>query len=468
MTPLTNRSKNVNMIIEQGGSDLLKPSKASNTERRRKSVKDCRRRRPLLTEVSKSGTMIDEASKNYVSSASSVRESLASYNSLFLYQDLVLAYKSVRKGNKKKPQLLPDYRNAALLDDCELTLLGQFDKQRDIKIIKIYEALLNNKFKLSPYNAFTVAKKNKKDRRALMAPCPEDRIIYTALLSKIKKHFLFLNSYSILGLGLGSQLDKMDICLQTINDSILNHKFFIKLDIKDFFPSINREILIIKLKQQGIGSNELNLIKQSFNCGISFKLNDDKKYFSNYIKNIGIPQGCAFSPLLANFYFYEIDKMLNDRRITHFRYFDDILILIDRPNQKDTVSKLVKDSAYRKLHLTMNHKKMSNGKTDEGMEFLGIKFCKEKRFIPDKSLENLQEHILNHAYKGNDLQIIADTYKYLRDAIYGWGQYYSKVTKDDYNCKKNKINDILTLNYLNNFSTKFVAKHIGDKRIYLQ
>lgn len=468
MTPLTNRSKNVNMIIEQGGSDLQNPSKASNTERRRKSVKDCQRRRPLLTNVFKSGTMIDEALKTYGSSASSVRENSASNSSLFSYKELVSAYKSVRKGNKKKPQLLPDYRNATLLDDHELTLLGQFDKYRDIKIIKIYDALLNNKFKLSPYNAFTVAKKNKKDRRALMAPCPEDRIIYTALLNKIKKYFLFLNSCNILGLGLGSQLDKMDNCLQKIGKAISNHKYFIKLDIKDFFPSINREILIIKLRQQGIGSNELNLIKQSFSCGISFKLNDDKKYFSNYIKNIGIPQGCAFSPLLANFYFYDIDKMLNDRRITHFRYFDDILILIDKPNQKDTITKLIKDSAYRKLYLTMNHKKMSDGKTDQEIEFLGIKFYKEKRFIPDKSLENIQEHILNHAYKGNDLLEIGNIYKHIREAIYGWGQYYSKVTKEDYERKKSKINDTLTLIYLKNFSPKFIAKHIGDKRIYLQ
>ena len=92
----------------------------------------------------------------------------------------------------------------------------------------------------------------------------------------------------------------------------LKQKFILKIDVKDFFPSIRFE---------KIGKIFLDL---GFNRGIS-----------NYLRFLTtmdycLPQGAPTSPLLSNLAFLHIDKDLYNLsrkcRLKYTRYFDDIAI----------------------------------------------------------------------------------------------------------------------------------------------
>ncbi len=421
-------------------------------------------RHAALTLKGKAGKLVDGATKNYHSSAPSIRGDTAAGQPLFSYKELLDAYKSVKKGRRKKVKPLPDYKLSIDLDDSELTLLGRFNKNADIRIAELYEDFLYNRYKITQYWAITVPKKDNIGRRPIMSPEPRDRIVFSAVLNRIKSKFYYLKSYNILGLGFDVNLDQPLKYFKKIIQSASIHKRFLKLDIASFFPSIDRVELLRKLSYLQIDAKVLELIKESFNCKLSFSHNSDKKFFLKYLDGKGIPQGCAYSPLLANFYFSEIDSWLRNRQITSFRYLDDILIFLDRPSDVDRVYNEIR-SRGKKLSLKFSNEKQKVGKTSEKINFLGTEIYNGNLYIPEKAEQGLIDHVSSHRCV-NEHDLIEKTRCHLTDVVNGWSNFYSVVTKKDYLRKKLTINDKLTLEYLK-FPPKFIADYIDDKKLYL-
>ncbi len=101
-----------------------------------------------------------------------------------------------------------------------------------------------------------------------------------------------------------------------------NSKWFLKLDLKDFFPSHNKEYIIKMLKQVypfgALNNEEFAIIENQ----IDYALLNDR-----------LPQGTPLSPLLTNITMvpidHEITEALNNFDRKHFvytRYADDLLI----------------------------------------------------------------------------------------------------------------------------------------------
>lgn len=420
-----------------------------------------------LTKSTVSGNLVDEAMKTSGSSASSVRDNAVSLGSPFLYQDLRTAYRSVSGGRKRKPQEIPDYKDSRLLDDSELTLLGRFHKKQDYHTAQLYLSLLKGDYKITPYSAFTVPKNSGIGRRAILSPEPKDRIIFTAVLNKIKNKFDFLRELNIFGLGLGDDKDKAKNYFPLIIREAGKYKRYIKIDISDFFPSIDRTKLFKRLDRLNLDQGLYDIIEKSINITPSLRFHEDRKYFQGYFDGKGIPQGCAYSPLLANFYFSEIDFWLKKRNIVSFRYLDDILVLVNDPSEVDQVYNRVKDTAEKKLHLTLNDKKMKIGKTDEKFEFLGVEIFKGHLYIPDESKQDLVKHISSHIGPEIDAEMMPLVHRHIVDIICGWANYYSAVANSDYGQKRHKINDELTMLYLK-LDPKSIPDYLVDKEVYLR
>jgi len=86
-------------------------------------------------------------------------------------------------------------------------------------------------------------------------------------------------------------------------------KPILKIDIENYYASINCEKLIIMLHEIGIDKSIVLKIQASI----------------SHCEN-GLPPGNCLSPLLANFYLTPIDKVLNDNYV---RFGDDIYIFLD-------------------------------------------------------------------------------------------------------------------------------------------
>jgi hypothetical protein len=123
-----------------------------------------------------------------------------------------------------------------------------------------------------------------------------------------------------------------------------NVQYILKLDIADYFGSINLHTLINTLNDSGLDkaySSRLEALLTSFTGQRSSR---------------GILQGIYPSDLFGNFYLAPIDRMLKDMGLPSARYVDDLYIFIDSVDHADRVLRDLIPS-LRSYDLSLNESK---------------------------------------------------------------------------------------------------------------
>lgn len=115
-------------------------------------------------------------------------------------------------------------------------------------------------------------------------------------------------------------------------------KYLLRLDILDFFASINRAKLIALLKSTPIPDNLIKLIEDSF----------------IHLPR-GIPIGNVLSPKLSNLYLSPLDQLFPKN---YARYCDDMFFALSNQAEKSSVIGKVSES-LSKLELALNIKKIN-------------------------------------------------------------------------------------------------------------
>ncbi|OME52814.1 MULTISPECIES: reverse transcriptase domain-containing protein [Paenibacillus] len=257
---------------------------------------------------------------------------------------------------------------------------NRIDEYADIISVKA----LNGNYKFIPYKEKLISKGYDKPPRQISIPSIRDKVTLSLLNECLSK--VFENNVN-------------NKIIQTIVDelkqSILSDHFnyFIKIDIKNFFPSIPHDKLM-KLIRKKIRKREiLTLIENSLKTPtIPFPT---KNHSPN---KVGIPQGISTSNILANIYLSDIDMSfsVSSNDFKYFRYVDDILILCNSTNvvtiKNDILSKL------KKLDLETSPNKYKEAEICEGFSYLGY-FYKEigNEFgfsVRDESIKKFEESII--------------------------------------------------------------------------
>lgn len=144
---------------------------------------------------------------------------------------------------------------------------------------------------------------------------------------------------------------------------LINHyKYFIKIDIRSYFESINLSKLL-KISRERLSS------QLAYN--IENILNYDKK---KYLKK-GLLAGSPLSNCLSNLYLIDFDEFIeNMDEIKYYRFCDDILILFNYGLNREFIEKQL-----LKLDLYINEEKFFEGKTGDEVKFLGEIIKKEEK-----------------------------------------------------------------------------------------
>lgn len=100
-------------------------------------------------------------------------------------------------------------------------------------------------------------------------------------------------------------------------------------DIRNFYPSVRKEILLEKLSNQ-IDSNTYQLIEaiiytESINAAEQLEVVS------------GVPTGTAIAPFLANVYLTELDRVMESMTIDYIRYVDDIIFACENQASIETL-----------------------------------------------------------------------------------------------------------------------------------
>src|SRR5690606_24101140 len=202
----------------------------------------------------------------------------------------------------------------------------------------------------------------------------------------------------------------------------------IKLDLKQFYESIDRNWILNKLKDDALLSvNAINILEQFFNL-------PDFNGFT------GLPRGIGISATLSELYLRDFDRKVNrlDNVYFYARYVDDI-ILFTTESPKLVIEK-IKQNGLLRQPLTFNDKKTKIFEVDNDtgvnikelkFEYLGYKFvftdsCKKSKSefkdkeivvtIASKKVKKYKTRIVFSFLdflKNNDFELLEDRIKFL-------------------------------------------------------
>lgn len=210
------------------------------------------------------------------------------------YEALITAFKEVKRNKSYNYHLL------------------EYESNLAYNLNRLLKSLEDGTYKVKPTRNFYVYDPKK---RLIQAPHLEDRIVQHALMNAIRDiliNRLIGQTYAcIRKRGTHSASNKLKQYLTNYK----NNGYYLKVDVKNFFYSIDHEILNVQLNRIIKCKDTLSLLKK-------FYENKDGK---------GLPLGSVTSQILANLALSPVDHLIKRvLKYKHYvRYMDDLIILSD-------------------------------------------------------------------------------------------------------------------------------------------
>jgi len=164
----------------------------------------------------------------------------------------------------------------------------------------------------------------------------------------------------------------------------LDRRYVYKVDISDYFRSVDIELLLPGLEEILSDDRPLFLfIKGLLECPyavVDGEVIEDRK---------GIMAGVPISAFLANVYLLSLDRYFYENEIPYMRYSDDIIVFArDEEQLGSCIEKIAQTLAERRL--SVNPEKETVTKPGEKWEFLGFSYHMGVIDISDVSFEKLK------------------------------------------------------------------------------
>ena len=252
---------------------------------------------------------------------------------------------------------------------------------------------------------------SKKERKIDSAPFYPDQIIHTLLITKLKPYFkkgMYEFSCACVP-GRGTHYGKKYVERWIKNDSY-NTKYFLKLDIQKYYPSLKPKIINKLLDKHFKNCKTIRILKIIIN-----------KYQS-------LPIGLLTSQWLANFCLQGLDHFIKEGlKIPYYvRYLDD-MILFDSNKKRLHFSRREIDLFLKlKLGLRLKHNWQLNkfdfdahrygNRNGQVLDFMGFQFFRHKTIIRKSIFLRLKRKLL---------KVSKQRYMNIRDvkgllSYYGW------------------------------------------------
>jgi len=276
------------------------------------------------------------------------------------YEVLYRAFVEVKKGKSYSARVI----------NYEMDLVNNLNKLQKSLIDEVYVPK-------SP-TVFTITEPK---IRIIEAPDFEDRIVQHALLIATKRIIESRFVYGSYACRKDKGTHKASRDLSSGLKYFKNIGYYLKIDIKKFFYSIDHAVMMEQL-------GKIIKCKPTLNLFALFFKNDN---------GIGLPLGNVTSQVLANLALTNVDNFAK-RVLKHkyyYRYMDDIIILHkDKNVLKNSLESLSNLVAINKLQL---NGKTNIGKLSEGVDFVGYRTWFNLKVIRKRSLYNINKKLKKDA-----------------------------------------------------------------------
>ncbi|TCP96190.1 retron-type reverse transcriptase [Cricetibacter osteomyelitidis] len=234
------------------------------------------------------------------------------------------------------------------------------------------------------YKVYQIPKRNSKKKRTIAHPSKELKFIQRALngiLSNILPVHEAVFSY------------KKEVSIKDNAQKHLKSQYLLKMDFKNFFPSITPEIFFDQLDKNNISYSVED--REIISRLLFWKPSRYKEYLS---LSIGAPS----SPLISNFIMYSFDKKINDYcnniNVTYTRYADDITfttnvrnILFDIPNE---IKKILLEEFSGKI--IINNKKTIFSSKANNRHVTGIRLTNDNKLSIGRNKKRVLSSKVHH------------------------------------------------------------------------
>lgn len=310
---------------------------------------------------------------------------------IFSFENLYDAHKKCRRSKQHKGEII------------------RLEVNISENIYKLQKEIISRKYKVGKYKEFIIYEPKE---RLIQALPYRDRIVLrcfcdNVLIPKIEKKLINDNVACRKGKGTKYGMDRLKYFLQKEyfknND---NKVYYLKCDIRKYFPSINHNILINNLKRIDFTGDEFWFIKKIIN-----EQPDNLKR--------GLALGNQSSQWFALYYLDKIDRLIKEELQikSYVRYMDDFILLHRDKKYLQYCLERINKVCIEKLDLELNQKTQI-GLAYNGIDFLGFnhiltnsgKVIRKLRF---SSKQRMRKHIKT-IRKLKDKSIIDEEYVGMR------------------------------------------------------
>jgi RNA-directed DNA polymerase len=326
------------------------------------------------------------------------------YNSITHPLNIWMAYKQAARGKRYKPAA------------------AYFEYDLEKNLIELEQELTSETYQPGGYHNFHI----QKPKRRLISAAPfRDRVVHHALMNVIEplfeRQFIFDSYANRKGKGTHAALDRCTYYLR-------RHKYVMHLDVRQFFPSIDHEILLSILSRTLGDKRVMGLTEKIIASGAGVQSGEyDMVYFPkddifSANRPRGLPIGNLTSQHWANVYLNELDQAVKRalKCQAYIRYVDDILLLSDDKNNlhewRDTIVEFLQS-----LRLTIHESKAQPRPSKTGVSFLGFQVFPDHRRLKPANGYAFQRRIKKMVAggKAHREEIQAGLIAWLNHASYG-------------------------------------------------
>lgn len=308
------------------------------------------------------------------------------YEKIYDIDNLYLASKKALKGKKSTSSA------------------ARFWMDEEKEILKIQKLLKDEKYPFGYYTEFDIYDKG--ILRKISAAPFKDRVVHHAIMNIIEpifdKTFIYDTYANRKGKGVSSALYR-------IKKYAKKYKYYLKIDIQKYFPSIDHEILKGLLRKKVSCVKTLNLLDNLINSSNKqqnalFYYKDDN-LFTPYERTKGIPLGNLTSQFFGNLYLNRFDHFATEvLKVKYIRYVDDIVMFSDE--KMENILNTAK-SYLARFRLQIHPLKICFGECIKGIEMLGHKVFATHIRLKPKNVKMAKRNLtkIKYLYKYNKIDL---------------------------------------------------------------
>ena len=259
----------------------------------------------------------------------------------------------------------------------------QFGANLDAELDRLAGELTAGRYRSRPLRTVRIPKPDG-DWRVLRIACVRDRVVQAACLQLIEP--LFDARFSPVSFAYRPGLGAHHAVALARSAIRAGKHYVVTANIRKCFDSIDHDILL-RLVGDVIGDRDLIQLIRNWLTG------DVIDFMDIIPSELGVPQGEAISPLLANIYLDPMDKEFEKAGATFVRYADDYLVLCDSEADAHAKLRLMSDFLQGMLRLALKPAKTQYGHISGGVTFLGFQIEMADVRMPADKVDRVVEAV---------------------------------------------------------------------------